>query len=171
MARRFAGKIERGVRPVGRAIGERSHQHFTKGRAVAVSSTRKDLAQARAQVRNYLAALPADARRRLTQLRTIIRAAAPGSVEAFSYGIPAFRIEGRPLVWYASWKQHSSLYPITARIQRDNAAALKGFKTSRGTVRFPFAEPLPSVLIKRLVKARVAEVRALAKAVSSPGRR
>ena len=95
------------------------------------------------QVRSYIAAQPARTARELRKLRAAIRSVAPGAVEAFGYGIPGFRLYDQPLVWYAGWTYHTSMYPMTAAIRRGYADELKGYKMATGTVQFPLSGPLP----------------------------
>jgi uncharacterized protein YdhG (YjbR/CyaY superfamily) len=124
------------------------------------SLSKHDAKQPTSQVRAYLEALPGDAREHIQQLRDAIRAAAPGAVESFGYGMPAFALGGKNFVWYGAWKHHSSLYPVSETTRQALAAELEGYETSgKGTIRFRLDEPLPAALVQRLVKARIAELR------------
>jgi uncharacterized protein YdhG (YjbR/CyaY superfamily) len=107
----------------------------------------------------YLESLPADARSGLQKLRNAIRAAAPGAEEGFSYGLPAFRLAGRPLVCYAASRNHCSFYPMSPAVMRAHAAELETYETSKGTIRFAAGEPPPAALVKKIVRARIRELR------------
>ena len=110
-----------------------------------------------ATVEDYLDALPDDSRATLERVRSAIRAAAPEAEEKIAYGMPAFYLEGRPLVYYAGLKNHCSLFPASYAVMREFADELARFDTAKGTVRFPIGKPPPAALVKRIVKARIRE--------------
>jgi len=107
-------------------------------------------------VPRYLASVPKPARSAFNKLRTTIRSAVPrDAVETVSYGILAYR-QRKVLVWFGAFSTHCSLFP-TAEIIADFKDHLKNYKTSKGTIHFPLDRPLPILLIKRIIKARVAK--------------
>jgi uncharacterized protein YdhG (YjbR/CyaY superfamily) len=109
-----------------------------------------------ATVAGYLAVVPKDARAALTKLRKAIRAAAPKATEGISYQIPTYKQHG-PLVAFAAFKDHCSFFVMSTKVTRAHAAQLKGYKLGKGSIRFPADEPLPTALVTKLVKVRIAE--------------
>ena len=105
----------------------------------------------------YLAQLPDDQRAALENLRKSIKAAAPKAEEGISYGLPAFRLHGRRLVCFGATKSHCAFYPMSSATIADHKKELAAYDTSTGTIRFKPDEPLPAALVKKLVKARIAE--------------
>ena len=103
----------------------------------------------------YLATLSDDKRRALEKLRKDIKAAAPKVEECISYGVPSYRLNGKFLMSYAAATKHCSFYP-GATVQRLKKE-LKDYETSKGTIRFAAEKPLPSALVRKIVKARIAE--------------
>ncbi len=109
-------------------------------------------------VEEYLAGVPEPARGTLKKIRAAIRSAVPeGATESISYGIPVFKYHGS-LVWFAAFADHCSLFPTASVIEKFKNE-LRGFSTSKGTIQFPTDKPLPSALVKRIVKARVAQIK------------
>lgn len=107
-------------------------------------------------VDEYFAGVPEPARSTLHQMRAAIRSAVPpDATESISYKIPAFKYNG-PLLWYAVFSDHCSLFP-TASVIAAFKKELKGYTTSKGTIHFPLDKPLPTTLLRKLVKARVAQ--------------
>jgi uncharacterized protein YdhG (YjbR/CyaY superfamily) len=104
----------------------------------------------------YLAALSEDKRAALERLRKTIRAAAPKAEECISYQIPAFRLNGM-LVAFGAAARHCSFYLMSSTIVEAFKDDLRSYDTSKGTIRFQADKPLPAALLRKLVKARIAE--------------
>ena len=124
------------------------------------STNRKTAAKRNGAAKNideYLARVPEPGRGTLQRVRAAIRSAAPaGTTEVISYGIPAFKNKG-VLVWFAAFSKHCSLFPTAAIIEKFKNE-LKGYEISKGTIQFPLNKPLPAGLVKKMVKARVAQI-------------
>jgi len=104
----------------------------------------------------FLTLLSDDKRSALEKLRKNIRAVAPKAEECISYGVPTFKLGGKMLVSFGAAKKHCSFYPGALPIET-HKEALKGYSLSKGTVRFSTVAPLPSALVRKLVKTRMAQ--------------
>ena len=106
-------------------------------------------------VDDYLASLPDDARTTLEKIRKAIKAAAPKASEGISYQMPMYKQNGM-VIGFAAFRNHCSIFPgVNAIVNHKDE--LKGYETSKGTVRFPIGKPLPASLVKKIVKERLAE--------------
>ena len=109
-------------------------------------------------VDEYIAAQPAAAQAILGRVRSAIRKAIPRAEETISYKIPAYKLHNRPVLYFAGWKQHYSLYPATERVVAALKAELAPYEIKKGTIRFPLSQPVPVTLITRIAKFRAKEV-------------
>jgi uncharacterized protein YdhG (YjbR/CyaY superfamily) len=108
-------------------------------------------------VDEYVARAPKPARSALKKIRAAIRSTVPpDAIEIISYGIPAFKY-GKVVAWYAAFSDHCSLFP-TASVIESFKDELKGYSKSKGTIHFPLDKPIPTALVKKLVKAHVAQI-------------
>ena len=108
-------------------------------------------------VDEYLARVPEPARSTLDKIRAAIRSAVPPeATEAIGYGIPTFRHNGA-LIGFAAFSKHCSLFPMSTAVMEAFKDELRGFRTSKGTIQFPADKPPAAALVKKLVKARLAE--------------
>ena len=111
-----------------------------------------------ATVDEYLARLPEDRRADMALLRATIRAAAPDATEVITYKMPGFKAHGTFLVSYDAFKRHYSLFPASQVVVDELGEAIQPYLAGRGTIRFPVSRPIPTDLVTRIVKARLAEV-------------
>jgi uncharacterized protein YdhG (YjbR/CyaY superfamily) len=111
-----------------------------------------------ATIDSYIAAQPAAARPALAKMRRVIGKAIPAADETISYGMPAYTLGGRVVVYFASWKQHTALYPGSAQTFAAFGKDVAGYASSKGTLQFPLGEPLPVKLIAAIAKHRAREV-------------
>jgi len=111
-----------------------------------------------ASIDQFLASLPPAQRAALTKLRRAIRSIVPDAEEGISYGLPAFRLNGRPLAAFGAGKRHCAFYPMSGKIVAAHQDLLAGFETSKGAVRFQPDRPLPVSVLRKLIRARQQEL-------------
>jgi uncharacterized protein YdhG (YjbR/CyaY superfamily) len=105
-------------------------------------------------VNEYIASKPKDVRSTLQRVRSAIRKAVPAGEELISYQIPVYKLNGVPVLYFAGWKEHFSLYPASDGLVAEFKNELSQYRVSKGTIRFPLSEPVPVDLIERIAKFR-----------------
>jgi uncharacterized protein YdhG (YjbR/CyaY superfamily) len=117
----------------------------------------------------YIAKQPSEVQPVLQRVRRIIRKMLPDAEETISYQIPTYKLHGQCVVYFAGWKRHWSLYPVTELVRSALGPELASYELSKGTVRFPLADPVPAKLVEHIVRelTKVAETRRRVKASSS----
>ena len=109
-------------------------------------------------VDEYISLQPEAVRGLLELVRSTIRKAVPKAEEMISYNMPTYKLDGAPVLYFAGWKRHYSLYPATGRVVATFKDELEQYKVNKGTIRFPLTEPVPVELIRRIAKFRAKEV-------------
>ncbi len=107
---------------------------------------------------DYLAGVTTEQRAALEKVRKAIRAAAPDAEECINYGVAAFRLDGKSIAGFGASKAHCSYYPMSGKVVAALQPELAKYETSKGAVHFPAGKPLPAALVRKLVKARIAEI-------------
>jgi uncharacterized protein YdhG (YjbR/CyaY superfamily) len=115
-------------------------------------------------VDEYIATYPEDVQAILQRVRRTICKAVPGAEEVISYQIPAYKLQGAPVLYFAGWKQHYSLYPATNHLVAAFRDELAPYKVTKGTIRFSLSQPVPMKLIERIAKFRAKEAAERARA-------
>jgi uncharacterized protein YdhG (YjbR/CyaY superfamily) len=114
-------------------------------------------------VADYIAGFPCPVQTILQRVRGIVRKAIPAAEESISYQIPTYKLNGRPVIYFAAFKEHYSVYPSDTRLVAAFKEQLAGYETSKGTIRFPLSEPVPVKLIDGIAKFRAKDVAASAR--------
>jgi uncharacterized protein YdhG (YjbR/CyaY superfamily) len=122
-------------------------------------------------VEEYISAQPETAQGVLERVRGAIRAALPGAEEVISYKIPAYRLHGRVVIYFAGWKKHYSIYPATAELVAALKQELAPYELSKGTIRFSYSQRVPVGLIRRIAKFRAKETAEREKASAAGARK
>lgn len=119
-------------------------------------------------VDQYIASQPKVVQRVLERVRAVIRKALPAAQEVISYQIPAYKMTGGVVLYFAGWSKHYSLYPAGDGVVAAFKEDLAPYQISKGTIRFPLSQPVPVKLIERIAKFRAKEVAAREKAKAAP---
>ncbi len=121
-------------------------------------------------VDEYIATQPETLRPKLEQVRAAIRRAVPEAVEGIGYRMPGYKLHGKPMLYFAGFKEHYSLFAASGTFFAALENELRGYELRKGTVRFPLTKPVPVKLIDRIAQLRAAEIAAAKKSMLGRGK-